>query len=195
MISIGLPNRNDQYKLLRPPGALEENDFKDKCIRCLECVRICESNGGCLQPGSIQGSLFDLWLPVAVMREGYCEYNCNLCGEICPTDAIMPLTLPEKQKTVMGLAHFNKNLCIPYARNEECIVCEEHCPTPDKAIKFDEKEFKDKDGSTRLVKYPYITKELCIGCGICENKCPLAGEAAVIVSKALPDYQNENSYS
>ena len=82
----------------------------------------------------------------------------------------------------MGLAHFDKNLCIPYARNEDCIVCEEHCPTPDKAIKFDLKDFVSTDGSVRQVKYPYVIKDLCIGCGICETKCPLAGQAGIFVT-------------
>jgi polyferredoxin/ferredoxin len=186
LLNIGLKDRKAETKTIRPPGALPEDDFMDRCIRCLECVRICESNGGCLQPDHIHNNLAELWLPVAVMREGYCAYDCNLCGQVCPTDAILPLELTQKQKTPMGLAHFNKNLCIPYARNEDCIVCEEHCPTPDKAIKFEVKDFSAPDGSVRKVKYPYVVKDLCIGCGICETKCPLAGEAGIFVT---PDNQ------
>ncbi len=124
LISIGLPNKAKKDRMLRPPGALSELEFQDACIRCLECVRICESNGGCLQPDSIHTSLLELWLPIAVMREGYCEYNCNLCGQVCPTEAIKPLTLEEKKVAVMGLAYFDKNICIPFARNEDCLVCE-----------------------------------------------------------------------
>ncbi len=131
----------------------------------------------------------ELWLPVAVMREGYCEYNCNLCSQVCPTDAIMPLTLEEKQHTPIGLAHFDKNLCIPYARNSDCIVCEEHCPTPDKAIKFDVREVVTREGEKKMVKYPYVIKELCIGCGICETRCPLPGQAGIYVTTA-----NEHRY-
>jgi Pyruvate/2-oxoacid:ferredoxin oxidoreductase delta subunit len=123
----------------------------------------------------------ELWLPIAVMREGYCEYNCNLCGQVCPTDAILPLALEEKQRTAIGLAYFDKNICIPYARNSDCIVCEEHCPTPDKAIKFEVKEVRLSTGDVKNVKYPYVVRELCIGCGICEEKCPLPGKAGVFV--------------
>ncbi len=182
-MGIGLKNRDNIEKQIRPPGALEEDEFREKCIRCQECVRICESNGGCLQPDSIHNDPLDLWLPVAVMREGYCEYGCNLCGEVCPTDAIMPLELAKKQKFVMGLAHFNKNICIPYDKNKDCIVCEEHCPVPDKAIKFVEKDVVLFDGSVRKVKHPYVIEELCIGCGICETKCPLPGESGIFVTK------------
>lgn len=182
LLSVGLKNRNAEERLIRPPGSLPEGEFLNKCIRCLECVRICQSNGKCLQPDSIHNNITELWAPVAVMREGYCEYACNLCGEVCPTEAILPLSLATKQKTPMGLAYFDKNLCIPFAQNKDCLVCEEHCPTPDKAIKFEIKDIILPDGSTRKVKYPYVIKELCIGCGICEYKCPIPGEPGILVN-------------
>ena len=182
MFSIGLNNRTNKEKRIRPPGSIPEEAFLNTCIRCLECVRICQSNGRCLQPDSIHNKVTELWVPVAEMREGYCEYSCNLCGLVCPTEAILPLTLEEKNKTPMGLAYFDKNLCIPYAQNKDCIVCEEHCPTPDKAIKFDLKTVTLPDGTANTVKYPYVIRELCIGCGICEYKCPLAGEPGIFVN-------------
>lgn len=181
LFSIGLKNKNDNHKLIRPPGSLPENEFLEKCIRCMQCVRICQSNGRCLQPDRIHDDVLQLWAPVAIMREGYCEYNCNLCGKVCPTEAILPLALERKQHTPMGLAYFDKNLCIPFALNKDCIVCEEHCPTPDKAIKFEIKEYTGPDGVTKMVKYPYVIRDLCIGCGICEHKCPLPGEPGIFV--------------
>jgi len=189
LISVGLKSKNAGDRMIRPPGALPEAEFADKCIRCQMCVRICSSNGACLQPDQIHNGLSDLWLPVANMRDGYCEYNCNLCGEVCPTEAIRPLRLEEKQKTSIGLAIFDKNRCIPYARNEDCIVCEEHCPTPVKAIRFDLKAYILADGSSRMVKYPYVDKSLCIGCGICGNKCPVEGRAGIFVT---PENQQRN---
>ncbi|MFC1619500.1 4Fe-4S binding protein [Candidatus Neomarinimicrobiota bacterium] len=182
LLSIGLPNKTAGAKTIRPPGSLPEPEFQDNCIRCLECIRICQSNGACLQPDGIHTSILELWAPVAVMRTGYCEYNCNLCGQVCPTDAILPLSLEQKQKTPMGLAYFDKDLCIPYAKNEDCIVCEEHCPTPEKAIKLDEKDTVLPDGTVKRVKYPYMVREKCIGCGICEMKCPLPGEPGIFVT-------------
>ncbi|MFC2088278.1 4Fe-4S binding protein [Calditrichota bacterium] len=181
LFSIGLNNKNEKHKLIRPPGSLPEDKFLEKCIRCMQCVRICQSNGRCLQPDRIHDDILQLWAPVAVMREGYCEYNCNLCGEVCPTEAILPLPLERKQHTPMGLAYFDKNLCIPYALNKDCIVCEEHCPTPDKAIKFEIKDYTTPDGVTQKVKYPFVIRDLCIGCGICEHKCPLPGEPGIFV--------------
>lgn len=183
LLSLGMKNRTSSAKIIRPPGSLPEDEFLDRCLRCLECVRICSSNGKCLQPVGFEQNLLELWTPVASMREGYCEYNCNLCGLVCPTDAILPLPLALKKQTPMGLAYFDKNLCIPFARHEDCLVCEEHCPTPDKAIKFDLKMALLSDGSSRMVKYPYVVRELCIGCGICEHKCPLPTLPGVLVTR------------
>ena len=182
MMNLGLARKKDEAWLIRPPGSLPEEDFLNTCIHCLQCVRICESNGGCLQPDQIHFDLRQLWSPVADMRGGYCEYNCNLCGLVCPTQAILPVTLKQKQETSMGLARFDKNACIPFEKNEDCIVCEEHCPTGDKAIKFNIKPVKQKDGSFKEVKYPYVIPELCIGCGICEHKCPLPGMPGIFVT-------------
>jgi len=187
LVALGLLNLNlvqakEQAFLIRPPGALPENEFLNRCIHCLECVRICSSNGGCLQPDQIHFDLRQLWAPAAKMREGYCEYNCNLCGQVCPTQAILPLPLEKKKKTAMGLARFDKNACIPYVQNENCIVCQEHCPVEDKAIKFNVKQVRQKDDSLKEVKYPYVVAELCIGCGICETKCPVPGLPGIYVT-------------
>ncbi len=181
IISIGLKNKNSKSTRIRPPGSVPEEEFLNRCIRCLQCVRICQTNGKCLQPDSIHNNVLELWAPVAVMREGYCEYNCNLCGQVCPTEAILPLTVEQKKNTPMGLAYFDKDICIPFALNEDCICCEEHCPTPDKAIKFENKEVTLPDGTIKTVKYPYVIRDLCIGCGICEHKCPLPGIPGVFV--------------
>jgi len=182
LLSIGIRSKDAYHRMIRPPGSIPEDDFLDKCMRCEACVRICQSNGACLRPDGIRSSLLDLWAPVADMRKGYCEHGCNLCGQVCPTEAILPLTLEQKQNASMGLAYFNKDLCIPYAKYEDCIVCEEHCPTPEKAIKIDEKETVLPDGTVKLLKHPYVVIERCIGCGICEFKCPLPGEAGIIVT-------------
>jgi ferredoxin len=103
---------------------------------------------------------------------------------VCPTGAIRHLDRPAKQAFVMGLAHFDKNRCLPYASGTPCIVCEEHCPTPDKAIKFREVTVENSKGEMVSVRQPYVVDKLCIGCGICEHKCPVDGAAAILVTSA-----------
>lgn len=174
------PDRRDlDPTLLRPPGARDEDEFLRRCIRCGECMKVCI--GGALHPAFLQTGVDGLWTPLLLARIGFCEYNCTLCGQVCPTGAIRQLGLAEKQKTVIGLAVLDKNRCLPLARGEECLVCEEHCPTGKKAIVFDEREVSF-GGEIRRLKQPRVIKDLCIGCGICETRCPLQGASAIRVT-------------
>ena len=168
-------------RLIRPPGALAEEDFIQRCVRCGECMKVCIGNA--LQPTLFEAGPEGMFSPRLIPRIGYCEYNCTLCGQVCPTEAIRKLTLDQKHETRIGRAWFDKNRCLPYARGIPCLVCEEHCPVPDKAIKLREATVLDQDGAEVTLQQPYVVDALCIGCGICENKCPLPGDAAVHVTR------------
>jgi len=167
--------------LIRPPGALEESQFRQQCVRCGECMKVCIGNA--LQPTLLEAGAEGMFTPRLIPRIGYCEYNCTLCGQVCPTGAIRKLTVEQKHETVIGRAWFDKNRCLPHARGIPCLVCEEHCPVPDKAIKLRESTVLDQDGNKVTLQQPYVVDGLCIGCGICENKCPLPGDAAVHVTR------------
>lgn len=136
---------------------------------------------GALYPDLTRAGVTGLFMPVIIPRLGYCEYNCTLCGQVCPTGAIPRLPLDRKQRSIIGTAVIDKNICLPYAKKLNCIVCEEHCPIPEKAIRFETVEEIDHTGKKVTLKRPYIVDELCNGCGICENKCPLEGRSAVEV--------------
>ena len=164
--------------LLRPPGATL-TDFTDLCIRCGACVRACPTQG--LQPSLFEGGWQNLFTPRLAPRLGYCLYDCQACSQICPTGAIPLLTLDEKHQTPIGLARIDRDRCLPWAYNTPCIVCEEMCPIPDKAIRLEEAEVINGQGEPVTVQRPSVIKELCIGCGICEYKCPMGGEAAIRV--------------
>jgi len=165
---------------IRPPGALPEDEFLEKCVRCGECMKVCITGG--LQPALGQAGLEGLWTPILVPKFGYCEYSCNQCSQVCPTGAIREMALDEKQSVKIGLAAFDKNRCIPHAFGLNCGVCEEHCPAPGKAIKFNEEKVTGEDGYSFILKKPYVEPQLCVGCGICENKCPLKDIAGVRVT-------------
>ena len=163
---------------LRPPGSIEA-DLMSRCIRCGECLRACPTSA--LQPSVSEAGWEGLWTPILITRLGYCDYSCNACGQTCPVKAIPPLTLEDKRQQVIGRAYIDKNRCLPWADGKDCIVCEEMCPIPEKAVQLDEVEAAMPDGSTRLIKLPKVLRDRCIGCGICEYKCPLQGEAAIRV--------------
>jgi len=168
--------------LLRPPGALNENKFQDICIRCGECMKVCITNA--LQPTLLETGWTGMFTPRVIPRLGYCEFNCYLCGQVCPTGAIQKLNLDQKHQAVIGKAVFDKNRCLPFVKQTPCIVCEEHCPVYNKAIHYKTVVVKDKNGKDNEIKQPYVIEDRCIGCGICENKCPLPGEAAIRVRVA-----------
>jgi MauM/NapG family ferredoxin protein len=155
--------------LIRPPGSGAEEDFLAQCIRCGECIRVCLTQG--LTPVHLEAGLTGLWTPTLVPRRGYCEYLCTLCTQVCPTDALRPLTESQKKKEVLGLAAIDRDRCLPWSGQEDCSVCEEMCPTAPKAIVL--------QGRGRLK--PHVQAERCVGCGICEYACPVEGEAAIRV--------------
>jgi len=173
-----LSSARDHSRLIRPPGG-RENNLLSKCIRCGECLRACPTSA--LQPSMTESGVEGLWTPVLVPRLGYCDYSCNACGQVCPVQAIPPLSLEEKRTQVIGKAYIDEDRCIAWADNKPCIVCEEMCPVPDKAIKLETAEAVTPNGETVTVQRPRVVRERCIGCGICEYKCPVNGEAAIRV--------------
>ena len=142
-------------------------------------MRACPT--GALQASITESGLSGFLTPVLVPRLGYCLYSCNQCGQVCPSGAIPPLTLEEKKTAVIGHAYIDQNRCLPWADGTSCIVCEEMCPLPEKAITLEEREIVRPDGTVGVIRLPHVQRDLCTGCGICENKCPLVGEAAIRV--------------
>jgi MauM/NapG family ferredoxin protein len=167
-----------QAYLIRPPGVIEER-FESLCIRCGECIRVCPTNG--LQPTLVEAGWHNIMTPNLVPRLGACNYNCNACGLACPTGAVPALNLDEKQLQVIGLACVDRDRCLPWAYQTPCIICEEACPLPEKAIELIEEEQTGMNGELVRLQKPQVRKEICIGCGICEHQCPQGGEAAIRV--------------
>jgi ferredoxin len=172
---------------IRPPGALAEAEFLERCVKCGACIKVCPTGG--LQPALDEAGFEGLWSPVLVPRIGNCEQECVLCGQVCPTGAIRQLTLaekigqpPEVEPVRIGSAYFDKGRCLPWAYDRPCIVCEEVCPTSPKAIYFKLETVTLRDGSQRTLERPYVDLDLCTGCGTCEARCPVFDRAGVRVS-------------
>ncbi len=178
------------HSFLRPPGAPAEKEFLKKCIRCGACMQACPTNA--LQPAVFQAGLEGVWTPVLVPASGYCEYECHRCTQVCPTRALARLTLEEKKLFKIGTAVIDRSACYTYADGYNCAVCEEHCPVPEKAIRFREVEVHDFRGRLRKVRQIYVVPDLCIGCGICESVCPRTDVPAIRVG--AEEEQRENAY-
>ena len=129
--------------LIRPPGALDEDRFLSRCLRCGQCMRICPGN--IIQPALFQAGVQGLWSPTVNFRIGNsgCLPNCIACGQVCPTAAIRPLSLDEKKglgkfaaqgPIRIGTAFVDRGCCLPWAMDRPCLVCQELCPVSPKAI-------------------------------------------------------------
>ncbi|MDY6875671.1 MAG: 4Fe-4S binding protein [Chloroflexota bacterium] len=179
VLRTGVRAKQPHPLLLRPPGIEDEEAFLARCLRCSQCMKVCPTSG--LQPVLLEAGLEGLWTPRLVPRLGYCDYGCNSCGQVCPSGAIPSLDLASKREAVIGVAVIDRNHCLPWAHGTPCIVCEEMCPTPEKAIRLEEVTMSDDRGEPAVVQRPYVLPDLCIGCGICEYQCPVEGKAAIQV--------------
>lgn len=156
-------------RLIRPPGA-EEEKLLALCLRCGECIRACPTGG--LRPALFEGGWEGVGVPRLVPRIGPCTRYCNICGEVCPTQAIKPFKIEDKPNLRIGLAEVDYERCLAY-QGKECLVCYENCSY--QAI--------DPVEGPRKPKIPRVNPEICVGCGSCEKHCPVKGEAAIRVFK------------
>ena len=154
----GATARNWPAGLIRPPGAVSEEEFLARCVKCCECVRVCPTNA--IQPAGFEFGWEALLTPAMNYRIGTsgCQLDCIACGHACPTGAIRPLSLEEKRgggsagdlPIRLGLASVDRGRCLPWATGRPCIVCEETCPVSPKAITVDEIDQQRADGTEGL---------------------------------------------
>jgi polyferredoxin len=175
-----------RHDAVRPPGALDEEAFLSRCITCGACSAACPT--GVIVSDLGRTGVNGLFTPVLDMRRGWCEPSCVRCGEVCPTAALRLLDPRAKQaigepaEVTIGTAFMDRGRCLPWAMGVPCIVCEEMCPTSPKAIVFETVAATDRDGEPVTLQRPLVRPELCTGCGLCENRCPVGGQAAIRVS-------------
>lgn len=170
-----------KHQMVRPPGALPEDEFLRTCIRCGECMKSCVTNT--LQPSFWESGLSGLWTPKMDPRFAACEQNCNICGKVCPTQAIRSVSLEEKNHAKVGTAILLKERCLVWSQDKLCLICDEICP-------YNAIVFRAIDGYRR----PVVIASKCNGCGFCETKCPVGGTSAIVV---VPDGEirlKEGSY-
>lgn len=160
--------RRSKHQLIRPPGAIPETEFLRTCIRCGECMKSCLTNT--LQPCLWESGFSGLWTPKMELRLAPCDQNCNVCGKVCPTQAIRSVSLEEKTHAKVGTAILRKEMCLVWAENKLCLICDEICP-------YNAIVFRPVEGYRR----PVVIASKCNGCGFCEQRCPVKGESAIVV--------------
>lgn len=149
----------NRQNVVTPPGAINTNHFNTLCTSCHLCVSACPTQ--VLQPSIMEFGLVGLFQPFMDYKTSFCNYECKICSDVCPTGAITKTSLVEKKLTQIGVAKFIKENCIVETENTECGACSEHCPT--KAVHMI---------PYKKITIPEVREEYCIGCGACEYACP-----------------------
>jgi polyferredoxin len=161
--------RENRTSPVCPPGAGKIDDFNKGCTACSLCISACPN--GVLQPAFKQYGISGIMQPVMDYHKSFCTYNCTICTEICPTNALHPLVLDAKKLTQIGKAKFIKDNCIVKTEKTACGACSESCPT--KAV-----HMIPYEGNLVI---PEVTEDICIGCGHCEFACPTVPYKAIFV--------------
>lgn len=160
----------DQTLPIVPPGSGSIERYYARCIACHVCVTKCPER--VLVPAGLQYGLWGFEKPVMDYSKAKCEFECNVCSQVCPSGAIQPIPLPRKQRVQIGKAEFLQDLCVVFKDGTSCGACAEICPTT----------------AVFMVPYkgrltaPELTPDVCIGCGACEQACPVEGQKAIYVT-------------
>jgi ferredoxin len=152
-----------------PPGSISIKHFNSRCTGCHLCVSACPTK--VLQPSFLEYGFTGMMQPHMDYATEFCDYGCTICSQVCPTGAILSLTLDDKKLTQIGIVNFVIEKCVVYTENTACGSCSEHCPTQ----------------AVRMIPYksnltiPETHPDICIGCGACEYACPVRPHRAIYV--------------
>ena len=159
----------EKHFTVTPPGSLGIEHFTGTCTACHLCVSACPTQ--VLQPSIFEYGITGLMQPYMDYVTNYCNFDCLICSEVCPTGAILSLTTEAKKTLQIGKVNLILENCVVKTDNTSCGSCSEHCPTQ----------------AVHMVPYkgeltiPEIRPEICVGCGACEHACPTRPFRAIYV--------------
>lgn len=109
--------------------------------------------------------------PTVFFEKGFCNFDCTVCGDVCPNGAILPLDESAKTPNTDGQSCFHQRELHRLSGRYQLRGLFEHCPT--QALSM----IPFMDGLT----IPHIDTEICVGCGGCEYVCPARPFRAVYI--------------
>lgn len=182
-----------QETILRPPGAVP--DFLARCIRCGKCMEACPYDSiralGITAGALVHTPFIDpLKTPCYLCQQRGSDGKDRplgkylRCGEVCPTGALRPIVNDKKvlanvpEELRMGTSVLNRKICLAW-KYDSCGECYYNCPLKDKALK-DRPEGEQVKGSGIR---PWVDKDHCIGCGMCNYVCPVRSHIAQTIMR------------
>ncbi|MBT0963093.1 ferredoxin-type protein NapF [Denitromonas iodatirespirans] len=145
----------------RPPWALAEAAFLDRCSRCDACVTACPT--GVVRVG-------DGGYPTIDFSRGECTF-CGDCVTACETGALRR----EADAPAWTMKARLGDACVA-RKGVECRICGENCEAG--AIRF-----RPALGG---ISRPEMNEGICTGCGACVAPCPVG---AIAVSNPMEGQQ------
>lgn len=154
---------------ITPPGSQSVEHLLQKCTSCHLCVSKCPS--GIIKPSFLEYGIGGMFQPTLTFNNDFCNYDCTICSDVCPTGALLPLSKDAKHTNQMGQVRFVMNDCIVFTDETSCGACSEHCPT--QAVHM--VDYKND------LTIPETDTSICVGCGGCEYICPATPNKAIFV--------------
>ncbi len=167
-----------ERKPIVPAGSLGVQHLSRHCVACHLCVTRCPSK--VLVPAMNELGLEGFLQPVMSYEMGYCRPQCTVCGDVCPTGAILKVTPEAKANIQIGYAVYLRENCL-LNEGKRCGNCVRHCPH--EALSLVETE----DGGEEIS----VDTSFCAGCGACEYYCPATPFKAIYV-KGYEKHYNIN---
>lgn len=139
---------------IRPPGAIAEADFRQRCTSTGACGRACPFQS--LAPDDAGRPW--LWDPA-----GHPCYMCDgfPCIAACQSGA---LSFRDRARQSIGVAEIRADLCRAQ-RDPPCTACSDAC--------------RDAGAIVRVGDRLAVDPLHCTGCGLCVGPCPAPGALAV----------------
>ena len=185
----GAQAKQTAARALRPPGALDNDDFLSACSRCGLCVQACPYDTLKL------ASWFDNapnGTPTFDARITPCEMCEDIpCVPACPTGALDP-ELTNIDDAKMGLAVIvDRESCLNL-NGLRCDICYRVCPAMDKAITLERRQNPRID--YHAILEPVVHADHCTGCGKCEHACITEVASIKIIPRELAKGKIQDHY-
>jgi ferredoxin-type protein NapG len=140
---------------LRPPGAVGEADFVERCTKCGDCLKACPYHSIAAHPAD--------GLPIIFADAAPCRLCDDLpCIAACETEALLPVA--GRDDIRMGLAVISTEAC---TADQGCHACVSQCPTTALTMDFDRMAVT-------------VQAARCVGCGLCEYTCKTVNDRVAI---------------